>query len=42
MDAENSPFLKLSIEESIQAVKDGAEGAEVVQMEMKEPEGSGQ
>jgi hypothetical protein len=42
LDAENSPFLKLSIQEAIQAVRDGAEGEETVPVAMKEPEGSGQ
>jgi hypothetical protein len=41
LDAENSPFLKLSIEEAIRAVKDGM-NEEHVSVEMKGPEGSGQ
>jgi hypothetical protein len=41
LDAENSPFLKLSIEEAIQAVKDGM-NEEHVPVEMKGPEWSGQ
>jgi hypothetical protein len=40
LDAENSPFLKLSVQEAIQAVRDG-EGEETVPVEMKGPEEAG-
>jgi hypothetical protein len=42
LDADNSPFLKLSVEEAIQAVRDTLEGGETVEEEPREPEGSGQ
>jgi hypothetical protein len=41
LDAGDSPFLKLSIQEAIQAVRDGAAGGGVA-LEMKKPEYSGQ
>jgi hypothetical protein len=41
LDAENSPFLELSVQEAIQAVRDG-EGEETVPVDMKGPEESGQ
>jgi hypothetical protein len=42
LDAENSPFLKLSIDETIQAVKDTGEGGETIPEVPKEPVGPGQ
>jgi hypothetical protein len=42
LDAENGPFLKLAVDEAIQAVRDAVEGRETVPVEMKEPEGSDQ
>jgi hypothetical protein len=42
LDADNSPFLKLSLNEAIQAVKDTMEGGETVPVDAREPEGSGQ
>jgi hypothetical protein len=38
----NGPFLKLSVDEAIQAMKDTVEGVETVPVEMKGPEGSRQ
>jgi hypothetical protein len=35
LDAENGPFLKLAVDEAIQAVKDTVEGVETVPVEMK-------
>jgi hypothetical protein len=37
-DAENSPFLKLSLMEAVQAVRDGLEGNETVPVETGRPE----
>jgi hypothetical protein len=42
LDAENGPFLKLAVNEAIQAVRDTVEGEETIPVEMKEPEGSDQ
>jgi hypothetical protein len=42
LDADNGPFLKLSLEEAIQAVRDTLEGGETVEETPKEPGGSGQ
>jgi hypothetical protein len=42
LDAENGPFLKLAVDEAIQAVKDTVDGVETVPVEMKGPEGSDQ
>jgi hypothetical protein len=42
LDADNSPFLKLSLEEAIQAVREVAEGGETVSEEPRESEGSDQ
>jgi hypothetical protein len=42
LDADNSPFLKLSLEEAIQAVRDALEGGETTPEETGEPEGSEQ
>jgi hypothetical protein len=41
LDADSSPFLKLSLEEAIQATRDGID-EEHVPVEMKGPEGSDQ
>jgi hypothetical protein len=35
-------FLKLSLDEAIQAVKDTMEGGDTVRVDEREPEGSGQ
>jgi hypothetical protein len=42
LDADDSPFLKLSLEEAIQAVRDPLEGGETIPEETGEPEGSEQ
>jgi hypothetical protein len=42
LDAGNSPFLKLSIDEAIQTVRDTLEGRDTVVEEPKESEDSGQ
>jgi hypothetical protein len=42
MDADNGPFLKLSLQEAIQAVRDSLEGEETVEERPKESEDSGQ
>jgi hypothetical protein len=42
LDADNSPFLKLSLDEAIQAVKDTWEGGETVPVDTRKPEDSGQ
>jgi hypothetical protein len=42
LDADNSPFLKLSLEEAIQAVRDTMEGGETIPEKTGEPEGSEQ
>jgi hypothetical protein len=42
LDAHNSPFLKLSIEEAVQTVKDTLEGGETIPEIPKERVGSGQ
>jgi hypothetical protein len=42
LDAENGQFLKLSLQEAIQAMKDVAEGGEHIPEVPKEPEESGQ
>jgi hypothetical protein len=41
-DADNSPFLKSSLDGATQAVKDTLEGRETIPEEPREPEGSGQ
>jgi ribonuclease HI len=42
LDADLSPFLKLSLDEGIQAVRDTLEGRDTVEEVPKEPEGFGQ
>jgi hypothetical protein len=42
LDAENSPFLKLSLEEARQAVRDALEARETVAEDPQEPEDSEQ
>jgi hypothetical protein len=40
--ASGGPFLKLSLDEAIEAVKDTLEGRETIPEEPRKPEGSGQ
>jgi hypothetical protein len=42
LDADNGPFLKLSLDEAIQAVRDTMEGGDIIPEEPKESEDSGQ
>jgi hypothetical protein len=42
LDADNSPFLKLSLDEAIQAVRDTMAGGDTIPEEPKESEDSGQ
>jgi hypothetical protein len=42
LDADNAPFLKLSLQEAIQAVRDSLEGEETAEEHPKESEDSEQ